>query len=169
MKIAMIIAFNNFRDEEYLEPQKLFVDSGYVVRTFSTLVGIASGRFGAKVDVDDLIDNLDVKYFDAVVFVGGGGAQCYIDNKVALNIASESFKKNIIIAAICMAPAILAHSGVTKGRKSTVFPDRIDEISSLGVEYIDEDVVVDSNIITARDYSASVKFAETIINALEKR
>lgn len=168
MKIAMIIAFNSFRDEEYLEPLSLFLSSGYLVETFSTQTGKAVGKLGAEVNVDDIISNLNVTDFDAVVFVGGGGAQCYVDNKVAWNIAKETLKNNKVLGAICMAPAILAHAGVTKGKHSTVFSDRIDEISALGAKYVDKDVVLDKKIVTARDYLASHKFAETIIDLLEK-
>jgi len=35
-KIAMIIAFSNFRDEEYFIPKEIFEEAGFEVKTVST-------------------------------------------------------------------------------------------------------------------------------------
>ena len=44
-KIAMFIAFQGFRDEEYKEPKKLLQAAGHKVDTVFTATGEARGKF----------------------------------------------------------------------------------------------------------------------------
>ncbi len=44
-KIAMFIAFQGFRDEEYAEPKKALEAAGHKVVTVSTAKGEAKGKF----------------------------------------------------------------------------------------------------------------------------
>ena len=73
-KIAIIIAFKDFRDEEYFIPLQNFNDAGFETVTASTSLATALGSYGGEANVDILIEDLDVKNFDAIVFVGGGGS-----------------------------------------------------------------------------------------------
>ena len=53
-----------------------------------------------------------------------------------------------LIAAICAAPLVLKHADVLLNKKATIYPD--DEfINLLGVNYLNEPLIVDKNIITA--------------------
>jgi len=79
---------------------------------------------------DILIKDVNVKTFDAVVFVGGPGAEEYFHNPVALKIAQEAYKEGKVVGAICIAPRILAEAGILKGKKATVFHSQIEAIKS---------------------------------------
>ncbi|MCX7910647.1 MAG: DJ-1/PfpI family protein, partial [Endomicrobia bacterium] len=94
MKIAMIIAKNNFRDEEYLKPKEVFIKAGFIVETFSSSLGIAKGMLGATVEVDKVLSELKVEEYDAVVFVGGVGSSEYWNDSLAHKIAQEAVSKN---------------------------------------------------------------------------
>jgi putative intracellular protease/amidase len=50
--------------------------------------------------------------FDAEVFVGGGGSKIHFANKEVLRITKEMYKWETVIAAICLAPVILANAGI---------------------------------------------------------
>ena len=60
MKIALIIAQNNFRDEEYEVPKKTFEDAGFETTTLSKTTGICTSKFKKTVQATDSIDNIDV-------------------------------------------------------------------------------------------------------------
>ncbi|MFN3550600.1 MAG: DJ-1/PfpI family protein [Endomicrobiia bacterium] len=169
MKIAMIIAKNNFRDEEYLHPKEIFVKSGFEVHTFSSSQGTAKGMLGATVEVDKTIEEVKVENYDAIIFVGGFGSTEYFENKLAHKIAQDAVKQNKVLAAICIAPVILAKAGVLKGKKATVFSSEAEKIKSYEVNYTAKDVEVDGKIVTAAGPFAAKLFAEKIKELLLKK
>jgi putative intracellular protease/amidase len=61
-------------------------------------------------------DEVDAEKYDAFVFVGGGGAyQEYYNNPDYLELA----KRAKLLAAICIAPSLLASGGLLKGKEVT--------------------------------------------------
>ena len=167
-KIVMIIASDNFRDEELLEPMVILLDSGAEVLIASTSLDTAKGMLGAKIKPDILLKNIKVKDWDAIVFVGGSGAKEYWDNKIAHNILKEAIKENKIIGAICIAPVTLANAGILKDKKATVWKGVKDMIKSKGAKYIESDVVQDGKIITANGPKVAGEFGEVLVRVLEK-
>ncbi len=172
-KILLVIAFKNFRDEEYFIPKGVFEKDGFQTKTASTKEGTALGLFGGEADVDLVADEIKVKEFDAVVFVGGPGTLEYLDNESFYRIAREAKKESILLGAICIAPVVLANSGVLAEKKATVWTSQMDKkaISILKdgeALYQNEDVVCDGKIITARGPEVAEKFAEEIVQELTK-
>ncbi len=76
-KILMVMAQNGFRDEEYEVPKSLFEKAGFEVVTASSEKGIAKGKLGAEVKVDLSFDEVNIRDYEAIVFVGGPGATVY--------------------------------------------------------------------------------------------
>lgn len=169
MKVAMIIAKDGFRDEEYLQPKEVLTKSGIVVDTFSSSTGTAKGMLGAKVKVDKTIDELNVDDYDGIIFVGGVGSSEYWDNTKAHKIAQDAVSKNKVLAAICIAPVTLAKAGVLKGKKATVFSSEVVQLKSYGASYTGKDVEVDGKIVTGSGPHAAKKFGETIRDLLLKK
>lgn len=168
-KIGLVVAPQDFKDEEYFTPRLIFEEIGYKPVTICSRFGPAVSTKGKKVNVDVLAKNFQAGDFAAVVFVGGSGAQDYIDNKLMHQIIEKSQEKGLIIGAICIAPAILARSGLLEGKKATVFPSDkgINELEKGGANYLEEKVVVDDNIVTAKSPQESEKFAQQIVKLLK--
>ena len=57
-RIALIIAFRDFRDEEYFITKQVLEGSGTKITTVSTNLGKAIGVYGGEAEVDLLIDEL---------------------------------------------------------------------------------------------------------------
>ncbi len=166
-KIAMIIAPNKFRDEELLIPLKAFKKAGFTVVVFSTSTKSAKGMLGYKFTPDKKLSDLNVKNFNAIVFVGGGGASIYWNNNFCHQICKETVAQNKILAAICIAPVTLANAGVLKNKKATVWSGASKKITIHGAKYTGKAVTVDGNIITANGPKAAGKFASAIISKLK--
>ncbi len=166
--ILMIIAQQDFRDEEYQEPRQIFEARRATVSVASSSLEVAKGALGAQVKPDLLLNEVAVGNYDAIVFVGGPGAQEYWDNPVAHNIAQEAVAQGKVLAAICIAPATLAKAGVLKGMKATVFSSEAKELKAGGADYTGASVERDGLIITADGPKVSAKFAEEIAKALEE-
>ena len=170
-KVALIIAFKDFRDEEYFIPLESFRKAGFEMSTVSTSSGVAIGAYGGEANVDILIEDLNVKELDAVVFVGGNGSVKHLDDPKFHNVAKQTIENNKILGAICFAPAILAKAGVLSGKTATVWSNPMDRstvkiLKEAGAKYIDTDVATDGNIITANGHKVAQKFAEEIVNKL---
>ena len=171
LKAVLIIAFRGFQDQEYANTKDSLEKNGIEVITASSSKGEAEGKFGEKIKIEKTIEEINVDDFNAIVFIGGPGAQEYIDNKTAHKIAKEATEKGKILAAICIAPEILAKAGVLTDKKATVWSSSIDlEPIKLLEEnkaiYSEEDVVVDGKIITANGPMAAKKFGEKIVETL---
>lgn len=166
--ILMVIAPNRFRDEELLVPKKIFEDAGVNVTVASTRTGTATGKLGAKVKVETNIANVKADDFDAVVFVGGGGVEEYglHQNPQLHKLAVEANNQNKVTAAICIAPMILAESGILKDRNVTTFPSSEEYITKRGGHLTHEPVSVDGKIVTGSGPEAARKFGETILKLL---
>ena len=166
--VVMIIAQDNFRDEEYLKPAGIFKKNGIKVTVASSSLEMAKGMLGAEVKPDILYKDIKVDDYDAVIFVGGAGANYYWNDTTTHKLAKDTLAKGKILAAICIAPVTLANAGVLKGKNATVFSSVADNILKKGAKYTGKSVEVDGNIITAEGPAAATAFGEAIVKALKK-
>ncbi|MDR2437329.1 MAG: DJ-1/PfpI family protein [Endomicrobium sp.] len=166
-KNVFITAPEIFRDEEYYKPKEILEKAGTEVITASVKIGDLIGRFGYKTNSSILISDIVSTNFDAIVYVGGGGASIFFENKDALRLANEFFKQNKPVAAICIAGVILANSGILKGKKATVYVDGKEALLRGGADYTSASLEVDKNIITANGPDAAEDFGKAILNALQ--
>ncbi len=172
-KILMVIAFKNFRDEEYFVPKEILEGSGAEIKTASNKEGMARGADGGEVLIDYKLEDIDLNNFDAVVFIGGPGCLENLDNENSYNLVKETVAKNKLLASICVSPVILAKAGVLKGKSATVWSSALDKsaieiLKQNGANYQAQDVVVDGKIITANGPDAAKKFADTLIGQVIK-
>lgn len=166
-KILFVIAYNNFKDEEYAIPRSILKDKGFSITTASNKKGIALGVNGLDVEVNYLINEIDINDFDVLVFVGGSGCLGALDNQDSYNLINQAKKDDKVITAICIAPVILAKAGVLKGKKATVWSSPMDKspikiLTQNGAIFENLDVVVDGNIITANGPQAAEEFGIAI-------
>jgi len=171
-KIAIIIAFKNFQDEEYLKTKNVLAAAGAEVITVSSKAGTALGAYGGEADVDLLLEDLKVADYDAVLFIGGSGATQYLDDETCHQIAREAVSQNKVLGAICVGPTILAKAGVLQAKKATVWSSPMDKsavriLEKGGAIYQENPVVVDGKIVTGNGPLAVHKFATSIIELLK--
>lgn len=172
IKIAMIVAYKDFRDEEYFVPRGIFDNAGTEVKVTSNKLGTAQGSEGGEVKVDIKTSDLNVSDFDVIVFIGGSGAPKNLDNQDSYRIAKDAIAQNKLLCAICIAPAILAKAGILNGKKATVWTSALNKdaqkvLEENGALYQKDPVVEDGKIITADGSAVAKDFAEKIIDALK--
>jgi protease I len=165
-KVLMIVAPKNFRDEELLRPKEILEKAKANVTIASKGVKTAKGMLGSSVSVDLDLSQVNVKDYDAVVFVGGTGAEIYFNDSQALKIAKEAYEQGKVVAAICIAPSILANAGILERKKATAFPSEASNLEANGSIYTGEAVTVEGRIITAKGPEAAVQFGNSIAKAL---
>lgn len=172
-KTLMVIAFRDFRDEEYFTPKKILEDAGLEVKTASNKKGVAIGADGGETEVDFLISEINPDDFNAIIFIGGPGCLNALDSEDSYHLIREAVSKEKILAAICISPVILAKAGTLKGKNATVWNSALERspvrtLEDNGAIYEDESVVIDGKIITANGPAAAKEFAEEIVRLLTK-
>ena len=166
-KIVMIIANKDFRDEELKKPKVILEDSGIEVVVASSSLDEAHGMLGYKIKPDILVNDIKIDEYDAVVLVGGLGAKEYWEDTTVHKLVNDTYDKNKVIAAICIAPVTLAKSGILNGKKATVFFTEGGHLKRGGATYTGKAVEVDGNIITGNGPGAATKFGEALVELLK--
>jgi len=168
--VLYIIAQRNFRDEELEVPEKILKNEGAKVVIASITTDEAVGMLGMRVKPDITVRTAAVDRFDAVVIAGGSGSPKLADYPEVLSVVRRFFERGKIVAAICLAPFVLAKAGILKGVTVTVSRAdfAISEFGRAGAVYSDKHIVVDGKIITADGPAAAKEFGEEIVKALAK-
>ena len=99
-KIAIIVAFKDFRDEEYFVPKEILEKAGAEIKTASNKTGTAFGADGGEVDVGLLVSEINLADFDAVVFIGGPGCLENLDNNNSYKVVQDTVSQNKVLASI---------------------------------------------------------------------
>lgn len=163
-KALLVVAPRDFNDHEYEEARSALEEAGYGVAVASSRKGKASGTQGMEVEVDLELARAKAGDYAAVVFIGGEGAKALFNDPDALKLAREAEAAGMTVAAICVAPAILARAGVLKGKKATCYPSVADRLEAEGAEYVEEDVVVDGKVVTACGPEAAEAFGAAVVD-----
>ena len=164
-KVLMIIAPQDFRDEEYFETREVLEAAGLEVTVCNSTGEPSRSMAGKVVTTDCNFYDSDSSEFDAIVFVGGSGASVYFSHNRTLELAREFFQAGKIVAAICIAPTILANAGILDRKKATAFASEKEKIASVGT-YTGRPTEMDGNIITANGPHVSKLFAKLIVEKL---
>jgi len=170
-KVLCIIAQRNFRDEEFSIPKEILEKEGAKVVVASITLDEAIGMFGLRVKPDLTVRNANPYEFCALLIIGGSGSPQLADYPEVINIIRRFEEQRKVIAAICLAPYVLARAGILRGRRVTVFPAdfAITELRRSGAIYEEKHVVVDDNLITADGPKVAKEFGEEIVKVLTSK
>lgn len=164
--VLMVIAHNNFRDEEYLAVRDKLEKSGVKITVASTVKKEALGSQGLKLDPDLLIDEVEPGDYDAVVFIGGTGASQYWHDVKAHEIVMTANRSGKVIGASSHAPVTLAVTGILNGKKATSHVSVYEKLAVQGASYTGKKIERDGNIITSSGANAAKEFADALAQAI---
>ncbi len=171
MKILMVLAPNDFRDDEYSVPRTVFEQENATVMTTSSSK-LAIGRFGLEVKIDIPLNKAKAEDFDAIFWVGGGGCLDYLTNQDARNLAGDFVKRGKVIGAICAAPRLLLDWRLLKGKKITGWngDSNLEKLALKGeATYTGIGVEIDGEVLTADGPDSAKKAGEVFIELLKKQ
>lgn len=165
-KILFVIAPQNFRDTELIEPIKVLEKAGIETEIASTEVGKSQGANGTIINVSLLISQINPDDYDGVAVVGGPGMVPLIDDIELKRLVANFYQSEKLTAAICAAVGILANADLVKGKKVTAWSGVEDLLTSKGAEWLSKPVVIDGNLITAEGPQAAIEFGHAIAKLL---
>jgi protease I len=150
-KVAFLVAAEGIEQAELTEPWKAVEEAG------GTPVLIASGDAkqvqafqhldkADTFDVDLPVSRAGAEDYDGLVLPGGvANADFLRTDPEAVGFARSFVESGKPVAVICHGPWTLIESGALKGRKLTSWPSLQTDLRNAGAEWVDEEVVVDTN------------------------
>jgi protease I len=154
-RVAFLMANEGVEQVELTEPREAVEEAGADVDLIST----ESGQVQAfdhldkadRFDVDKTSSEARADDYDGVVLPGGVANPDNLRmDKDAVRFLREFFAAGKPVGAICHAPWMLVEADVVDGRKVTSFPSLQTDIRNAGGNWVDEEVVVDSGLVTSR-------------------
>ena len=101
--------------------------------------------------VDRTVEEANASDYDGLVLPGGvGNPDTLRQDENAVRFVRDFFEHGKPVVAICHAPWTLVEAGVVRGRRLTSFPSLQTDIRNAGGNWVDEEVVVDSGLVTSR-------------------
>ena len=168
-RILVVVSPTDFTDKEYSDTRSAFEAAGARVTVSTTTTSPAISHNGKKLRIDIGLANVGVGDFDAIVIIGGVGiVSDLLDFLPLRRLVQEACKSGKVVAAICIAPMVLAKAGLLKGLKATCYSDTavVAQLRASGAIYVNERVVISGHIVTANGPEASREFGQAIIAVL---
>ncbi len=172
LKALVVVPPADFRDEEFLETKKALDQEKIGFAIVSAAAAPVKGMLGLEIRADIALKDAvhAIETCAAVIFIGGAGATAYFEDEAALAFARTAARQRKLVAAICLAPAILAKAGLLKGRKATVWKSEARTLEKSGAQYVATDsVVVDGRYVTANGPGAAKAFGLAVVKWLSDR
>jgi protease I len=158
-----------YNEEEFFITKSFLEKNRFQSFTASDARDMCEGTNGKRYKADLRLENINQSNFAGIVLIGGIGAKEYWNNSKLHKILKDFNSSKKIIAAICIAPVILANAGILNGKSGTCYPDVKSDFMRSDIDYKDLPVVLERNIITANGPKASFEFAESILFMLNKQ
>jgi protease I len=106
--------------------------------------------------------------FDAVIVPGGFAPDNMRLHPPMIDFVRQMFQHGKLTSAICHGGWVLVSAGALKGRKATGYKPIRDDVENAGGTWLDQAVVEDGNVITARTPVDLPQFGEAIVAYLER-
>lgn len=169
-KVAILVA-DGFEESEFTQPLEALKNAGAQVEVVSLKSGKvkawAEKDWGGEYEVDATVDQANAKDYDALVLPGGVMNPDYLRvNAEAVNFVGGFFDDSKPIAAICHGPWTLIETGELKGRRMTSYPSIKTDLINAGVDWVDEEVVVDKGLVTSRNPNDLPAFCKKMVEEI---
>jgi protease I len=153
-RVAILVA-NGFEQIEMTSPREALEGAGAETDLISieddAVKGWEHTEWGDTFAVDVRIDDADPDDYDALLLPGGVmNPDKLRRNETVQRFVRAFFDEGKPVASICHGPWTLIDAGVAKGRRMTSYPSIQMDLKNAGVQWSDEEVVVDQGLVTSR-------------------
>ena len=166
-KIA-ILATDGFEEVELTEPKEALNKAGadtYIVSPEGgTIKAWDHTNWSNEYDVNFTLEEAESEEFDNLLLPGGVlNPDQLRSNDKAVQFVAGFLHAGKPIAAICHGPQILIETKELSGRKMTSYPSIKTDLINAGVNWVDEEVVVDQGLTTSRSPEDIPAFNEKML------
>lgn len=151
-----------------------FQDSVNISLTTVSGNGSVNAAFGGfNIETDMTIEGIDPNHFDALAIPGGMEWAGFFDDALSpefTEVVDHFLTHNKPVAAVCVASRCIANTDKIAGRNATIYHSNTGKhkaaLEYKGVNFIDEPIVVDHNIITSTGPGTAVEVALALLSQL---
>ncbi len=183
-RVLLVLPAHGFWHEEYGPVRRTLEGGGARVQVASTETFAKADAFnmggGSPVRPDLQLKDAQAADLDAVVFLGGVGAQDYYadwadkpNGQLARQLLHDMLGRGKWVAGLGYGSDVLAGAGILKGRRAVGVKDAParmpcsgQRLERLGASWVDAPFVVDGKIITGRDPGDAEAFAGAVLQQL---
>lgn len=167
---VLLLAADQFEDMELLYPLYRLAEDDIAV----TVAGLdgqpVTGKKGhGPVPVDTTVDHVAEADYDALVIPGGYAPDKLRRSEAVLDLVRAFDANSKPIAFICHAGWVPISARILKGRRATSVAAIRDDMINAGVDWVDQAVVVDGNLISARTPADLGPWMKALLEALRNR
>jgi protease I len=164
----LIIATNGFEQSELEVPRDRLREAGARVDVATPdgkeIRGWKDKDWGNTAPADLKIADAKCADYNALVIPGGvmNPDQLRVDED-AMRVVRAFLASGKVVAAVCHGPWLLVQADALRGRKATSYKSIRKDLENAGANWVDEEVVTDSGIITSRKPADLEAFTKKII------
>lgn len=134
-----------------------------------------TSTFNQKFIADYTVNEIDIKNFDALAIPGGFQEFGFYEDAYSIeyqHLIQSFYLQKKIIASICVGALPLAKSGILSNRNATTYdknPQRISQLKSYNVKFVNQPIVISDNIITSWNPSTAIDVAFLLLEKLTSK
>jgi protease I len=166
-KTIGILVEKDYQDLEVWYPILRLKEAGHEVVVIGTGADTYESKHGYPVQADIAISRVRGDGLDALVIPGGWAPDYLRRHADVVKLVRDIYKAGKPTAAICHAGSLLVSAGILKGRTVTSFFAIRADMEAAGAKWVDREVQVDGNLITARKPEDLPAFCREVLKALE--
>jgi len=149
-KRVAILVEEQYQELEVWYPLYRLREAGATVMTLGTGKKEYKSKLGYPVLADADVHEARAADYHGVVIPGGFAPDFMRRFEGPAKFVREMFQAGKVVAAICHGLWIPASAGILKGLTATCFYAIKDDIVNAGAQYVDREVCVDRNLVSAR-------------------
>lgn len=170
-KRVAFLATDGVEQIELTEPWKAVEEAGARPELISLEEGQIQGfdhlDKGETFDVDAVVAAADASVYDGLVLPGGVANADFIRaDEDAVAFTRSFFEAGKPVGVICHGTWALVEADVVRGRTLTSYPSIKTDIRNAGGEWVDEEVVVDSGLVSSRRPDDLPAFCEKVVEEI---
>lgn len=171
-KVA-ILATNGFEQSELFEPLNALKKENAQIEIVSLsnkdIKAWDKDSWGKSISVDKTIEEVSASDYGALLIPGGVMNPDQLRNNQSVKkFVTDFFKSGKPLASICHGPQVLIETNLLDGRKMTSYSSIKSDLINAGVDWVDEEVVVDNGLVTSRSPADLVAFCKKMIEEFKE-
>jgi protease I len=172
-KKVAILTENGFEEVELTSPMNALEQAGVTVHVISpqkdNVKAWDHDHWSIEVQVDKVLGEANPEDYDMLVLPGGVLNPDKLRlNKDAISFAQHFLEQGKPLAAICHGPQTLIETGMLDGRTMTSYPAIKTDLVNAGVNWLDQEVVVDNGLVTSRSPKDLEAFNKKMLEELSE-
>ena len=166
MKTAAVLVEDLYQELEVWYPAYRLREEGIRTLFIGTGKPEYKSKVGYPVTAEAAAGEVSASELDAII-IPGGFAPDFLRRHEAVNrLVADVYNAGKVVSSICHGLWVCVSAGILKGRTVTCFFAVKDDVINAGAKYVDREVVVDGNLITARKPDDLPAFMRETLKAL---